>query len=485
MPGCQAGPSSLSGDLLDGWKEPVTMMTEEEYVRVDTLRKAGWTISQIASELGYHPATVSKWLREGPPPVSRPAVADPVIDERWASRVGELLEHNRDLLATSILRVLEAEGFDGGYSTLTRHLRQVRGIRRRAGSDATVPIDTDPGEEFQFDFSDCNRWAQRWGWDHDLVCFGAILCWSRIRSWWFTTSQDRAHTFEGVILALETFGGVPRIGRTDRMGALGRSRGRRFVPYPATTSFCAHHGFELKACQAGDAARKGKVERPFGELKSAFLPEMDLDPPGDIAELNRRAAVWLDTVVHARAHRATGVPPALRIATEQGLLGRLPGVRFDTAHRETRVVGRVPMIEWDTTFYSVPPTVCGQVVEVREPVDAGIIEIRAAGELVATHRLDRDAVYVWDSTHRAATEKIALGRHNKKRRTIAGHDPQPAQIETIGLDLGDGGYDVAVPDLGLLAAISPDVQVDPFGLDTVADTAGNVSTPPQPEGDPT
>jgi len=137
------------------------MMTEEEYVRVDTLRKAGWTISQIAAELGYHPATVSKWLREGPPPVSRSAVSDPVIDERWASRVGQLLEHNRDLLATSILRVLEAEGFNGGYSTLTRHLRQVRGIRRRAGSDATVPIDTAPGEEVQFDFSDCNRSAQR------------------------------------------------------------------------------------------------------------------------------------------------------------------------------------------------------------------------------------------------------------------------------------------------------------------------------------
>lgn len=43
------------------------MMTEEEYVRVETLRRAGWTIGQIADESEYHPATVSKWLREGPP----------------------------------------------------------------------------------------------------------------------------------------------------------------------------------------------------------------------------------------------------------------------------------------------------------------------------------------------------------------------------------------------------------------------------------
>jgi len=73
------------------------MMTEEEYVRVETLRRAGWTIGQIADELGYHPATVSKWLREGPPPSRRRPVAVPVIDDRWAGRVAELLDHNEDL----------------------------------------------------------------------------------------------------------------------------------------------------------------------------------------------------------------------------------------------------------------------------------------------------------------------------------------------------------------------------------------------------
>ncbi|NQV07006.1 helix-turn-helix domain-containing protein [bacterium] len=48
--------------MLGGWKGALGMMTEEEYVKVEALRKAGWTITQIADELGYHPATVSKWL---------------------------------------------------------------------------------------------------------------------------------------------------------------------------------------------------------------------------------------------------------------------------------------------------------------------------------------------------------------------------------------------------------------------------------------
>jgi len=48
------------------------MMTQEEFMKVQELRAAGWTIVQIAEEVGYHPATVSAWLRNGGP--RRPGV---------------------------------------------------------------------------------------------------------------------------------------------------------------------------------------------------------------------------------------------------------------------------------------------------------------------------------------------------------------------------------------------------------------------------
>jgi IS30 family transposase len=47
------------------------MMTQEEYMKVQELRAAGWTIVQIAEHVGYHPATVSEWLRNGGPPARR------------------------------------------------------------------------------------------------------------------------------------------------------------------------------------------------------------------------------------------------------------------------------------------------------------------------------------------------------------------------------------------------------------------------------
>ena len=66
------------------------MMTQEEYVNeVLALRRQGKTITEIAEELEYHPATISQWLKAGGPPRARtvdPAVR--VIDEVWVGRHG-------------------------------------------------------------------------------------------------------------------------------------------------------------------------------------------------------------------------------------------------------------------------------------------------------------------------------------------------------------------------------------------------------------
>jgi transposase len=430
------------------------MMTQEEFMNVKALKAAGWTIRQIAHHLGYHPATVSAWLKAGGPPPKRSTPVDErVIDERWRQRIAALLAHNAELRATSIMRVLRAEGFDGSYQTLTRHLRDVRGPSRNKPSVVTVPIETAPGEEFQFDWSDCNRWARRWGWDHELHCFGAVLCWSRTKHWWFSASVDRAHTFEGLVRFFEDVDGVPAIGRTDRMGCLGRSRGKAFVWHPPVLEFARYYRFAFKACDGGDAARKGKIERPFADLKGGFLPEMDLDPPADVGELNRRVGPWLAAHVHAVAHGTTGVAPAERLRTEQPMLGPLPPLRFDTARREPRHVGRVPLVEWDGVFYSTPPEAAGQVVEARQPVDWAFLELRLGGRLVAEHRIAAaGSEPQWLPEHRAAAEAIALGRHGRHLRPVA--DPPP--VPPVVLDLGEGDYDVEEPDLGLFEPIGPE-----------------------------
>ncbi len=76
------------------------------------------------------------------------------MNQHWQSRIDELLMKWPRLLGISVFHRLCSEGFDGGYSTVTRQLRVVRGPRFRAADRVSVPIHTDPGEEAQFDFCD-------------------------------------------------------------------------------------------------------------------------------------------------------------------------------------------------------------------------------------------------------------------------------------------------------------------------------------------
>ena len=166
-----------------------------------------------------------------------------VADERRVmtaarrSRIEVLLGSHPRPLATSVHNRLRAEGFCGSYPTVVRAVRDIRGPRFRAAAAASVPIFTGPGEELQFDFCNLDAVASAWGWDRPLRCFGAILCWSRKRMWWFTTSEDHNHTFEGLVRALECFGGVPAVARTDRMGALApaRAAGSSCMPQRCTS----------------------------------------------------------------------------------------------------------------------------------------------------------------------------------------------------------------------------------------------------------
>lgn len=423
------------------------MLSQEEFMDLQALKRQGLTATEIAAELGYHPATVRSWLARGGPPPKRQAAVPPLIDERWAARVAELLRRSPRLLATSVYEILRAEGFEGSYPTVSRHLHELRGPRFRSARGASVPIQTAPGEEVQFDFSDVSGFTVSWGLG-EVVCFQAILCWSRFRIWWFTTSEDRQHTFEGLVRFFEAVGGVPRRARTDRMGVLGTSQGRRFRLHPPAVAFAQAHGLELAVCQPADAARKGKVERPYRDAKERFLTELiALGTPASIEELNERAGSWLAERVHGRRHRATGVAPTERLGVERSLLQPLPRRRYDTAYVEARRVHvALPMVEWRGVRYSVPPACLGQRVEVRQEVDTSVIEIRWAGELVGTHRVpDGEITEVWDGIHFAAAQSEALSRHRRHLRVVAPSEPPsaPQRLEVPG-----GDYDVAPLDLG-------------------------------------
>jgi transposase len=67
------------------------MMTQEEYMDVQAMKRQGLTNLEIAEATGYHRETISEWLKNGGPPPARTTTTPPTIDERWAAPIAELL----------------------------------------------------------------------------------------------------------------------------------------------------------------------------------------------------------------------------------------------------------------------------------------------------------------------------------------------------------------------------------------------------------
>ena len=219
-----------------------------------------------------------------------------VADERrvmtagWRSRIEVLLGNHPRLLATSVHNRLRAEGFCGSYPTVVRAVRDIRGPRFRAAAAASVPICTGPGEELQFDFCNLDGVAAGWGWNHRLRCFGAILCWARKRLWWFTTSEDQKHTFEGLVRALECFAVCPlwrartrphrspRLYPGNRRHRVRRRTARRLRPDPTRRLVALVLHLRWRTCARG-GRRPGR---------------------GDAAELSRDLVLRPDRGAHRR-----------------------------------------------------------------------------------------------------------------------------------------------------------------------------------------
>jgi len=125
------------------------MMTQEEFMDVLAMKRQGMSFKEIGDELGYHPATIAKWVSAGgPPPARNIEEADRVVDPVWADRLTELLVGNPKLLAKSLFEIVAVEGFEGSYPSVVRWVREQRGPRFRAADGASVPIETGPGEEW-------------------------------------------------------------------------------------------------------------------------------------------------------------------------------------------------------------------------------------------------------------------------------------------------------------------------------------------------
>ena len=240
-----------------------------------------------------------------------------------------------------------------------------------AGRGTFVPLAFQPGEAFQFDWSE--DWATIAGENTKLHVAHIKLSHSRAFLLRAYLLQTHEMLFDAHWHAFRVFGGVPRRGIYDNMKTavdaifVGRDRqyNRRFQ------QMCGHYLVEPVACTPASGWEKGQVENQVGLVRERFFtPRLRFK---NYDELN----AWLTDkcIAYAKAHRH----PELTEQTiwevfeaERSKLVPYAG-RFDGFHAVPASVSKTCLVRFDNNKYSVAASAVGRPVEVHAYADRIVI----------------------------------------------------------------------------------------------------------------
>jgi putative transposase len=130
---------------------------------------------------------------------------------------------------------------------------------------------------------------------------------------------------------------------------------------------------------------RGKIERFFRHVRTAFLPHLTQEILSDLAELNRVFWAWLEAEYHQTPHGGlNGQTPLDRFLDDQALIRPAPEqlelwLRMSVARR----VGRDRTVHLDGRLYEAPDGYAGETVDVLyDPYDPGRpVHFRRKGEM--------------------------------------------------------------------------------------------------------
>ncbi len=296
----------LSLVVLGGaWPGMVTVET------IGRIRRAFWVdkkpIRQIVRELRISRQTVRKAIRGSSTEFcyERQVQPQPKLGA-YVARLDAMLEANSKrpgrerLTAQRLYELLRAEGYEGAYDSVQRHVREWRRQQSQLGP-VFIPLWFAPGEAYQFD------------WSHEVVVLGGVtttvkvahirLCHSRMFLVRAYPRETQEMVFDAHERAFRLFGGACRRGIYDNMPTaveavfVGKERrfNRRFL------AMCSHYLVEPVACTPAAGWEKGQVENQVGNARERlFTPRLHF---ANYAELN----AWLEARCLAQA-RASAHP---------------------------------------------------------------------------------------------------------------------------------------------------------------------------------
>lgn len=377
------------------------MLRKEDIAVIKSLSRRGVYLKDIAAELGVHPKTVSRVLKnQGTPEVERKRFESRL--EPYQPKIDRLLSEGV-WNAKVILREIQADGYSGGYTMLRQYIQPKREQRPER---ATVRFETQPGEQLQSDWGEVV--VEIAGEPTKVHFIVNTLGYSRRFHFWCSDSEDAEHTYEGLIRSFEYFGGVSEEVLVDNQKSTVVKASNQGQPHfnERFLDLAGQYGFTPKACRPYRARTKGKDERMVGYVKGNFFVRYRSFESW--AHLNQLAERWLAEEADQRLQGTVKEVVAERFERERPAIKPLPKVRYDTSYFEFRRVAYDSYIDVRGNRYSVPAELVGQRVAVRIGLD-GALRVYQAETLVAIHTLrSRQAGWSTVPEHHVELWKDAL-----------------------------------------------------------------------------
>ena len=222
------------------------MIAQEDYLVIHKLHALGYSITQIARELGLDRKTVRRHLAQAHPPAYQRAARASKLDS-FRAWIRTRLEA-APLTARRLLRELRPLGYTGGYTILKQFVAQ---IRPTPPVPVVVRFETPPGDQGQADFA---RFMVTWaatGVTQVVWLFLMTLGYSRLLTGSWSLQGDLSAVLQGHVAAFTALGGVPVRMLYDRMKTIVTAQDPQHRPvfHPALLALAAHYGFTPEACR--------------------------------------------------------------------------------------------------------------------------------------------------------------------------------------------------------------------------------------------
>lgn len=280
-------------------------------------------------------------------------------------------------------KLVEEEGIQVSYSTLTRIVRQLDLGHRTPVRCQHVP--DEPGAEMQHDTTVYPLKLS--GQPARLIASLLYLRYSKRRYLKFYRLFDRFAMKCFLHEALMFWGYAARQCIIDNTNlARLRGSGKQAVIVPEMAAFAERYGFQFVCHELGHANRKAGEERSFWTVETNFLPGRSFE---SLKDLNAQAFEWATVRMHHRPASKTGLVSAKAFEHERSYLTELPAqlpAPYCTRERGTDQYGYV---SFEANYYWVPG---GQREDLKLLRYAEHLEIYQHHTCVARYALPPDGV---------------------------------------------------------------------------------------------